>query len=74
MGLHAKKMNNEKLLVDTGAGHNLIKRAFIHPTWALRVKRWDFVKLRSANKQTTRSERVILLNLQLGNIPIRVWF
>lgn len=38
------------------------------------VTRQDFLKLRSANIQPVRSEGVIQLYLQTGDLDIRVWF
>lgn len=55
-------------------GPNLSSKPFVHPTWALLAKRRDFQKQRSENKQSIRTEEIILLHLHIGNLGIRVLF
>lgn len=67
-------MNKAKSLIDRSADPNLFNKPFVHLTRTPRVKRRDFQKLRSANKQPIRSEEAILLYLQIGDLRIRPWF
>lgn len=74
VGLHVQSINTVKFNIYTGASPILIDESFVHPPWALRVKHRDFPNLRSANQQPIKSEGVILLHLQIGDLRIRVWF
>lgn len=74
VGLHAQSVNKVKCLIDMGAVPNVIKKSFVNQNWVPRVKRRGFLKLRSANKQSIRSERDILLLLQIGDLRIYLWF
>lgn len=42
--------------------------------WAPLVKRQNFLKLRNADIQPIMVEGAILLQLQISNLRIRVWF
>lgn len=61
-------------IVDTGTGFILIEKSFLHPTWMSRIKRRRFLKMRSANLQSIRTEEVIILHISIGVLCIQVWF
>lgn len=44
------------------------QQIFVHKTEVSCVKRRKFLKLRNANKQIVRSDKVFLLHLQIGNL------
>lgn len=74
IGLLAENGNRVERLIGTESGTKLINKFFVHPTLASHVKQRDFWMLRSANKQLSRSEGIVLLHLQIGDLRILVWF
>lgn len=74
VGLNVQSINKIEYLIDMGTDPNMINKSVVNQTWAPRVKSWKFLKHRSANKQPTRSEEVLMSILQTGQLPIRVCF
>lgn len=73
VGITAQKMVPTIAIIDTRAGINPVSSNLLSPKWSSRIKPMADSGLSAATKQSVNVEAVILLHVQLGDLPARVW-
>lgn len=74
IGANSKEITSVKCLIDTDTSPNLVNKSFSRQKWTDRIKQQRMLKIRSANRQPIKSERVIMLHLRLGDHYTRLQF
>lgn len=72
-GRKSRKLTKNKCLNDMSAGPHLVNESFYHPTWTLRTKRRNMIKLSSANRGP-KAHWEWSLQLQVSGLLICVQF
>lgn len=76
VGIKLHGMTLVRWLIEAGAGSgpNSVSKPFPNSTWTLHIKRQNALRPRGAIKQLISSKEVILLQLQIGDLHICIWF
>lgn len=56
VGIQSLELTQSKCLIDTRAGPNLVSKSSLHPSWTLRIKCQNVLKLGSADIQQISAE------------------
>jgi len=62
------------IVIDTGAGPNLVNYDWLTANWREQARDVDPPALRSANQEPMLVRQVVRLCVQMGDLPVDVWF
>ena len=73
-GINSKSLLPQTVILDTGAGPNLVDYGRLPEKWKKKIKKVKRVSMTSASKDKMNLVGVIPIVIRLGDLKVRVWF